>query len=135
MRPDLVLAAACLLAACGGGTGSECTVDDDCGGGLVCARNSECLAPGSVRSARVTWTIRGMPASSTTCGATPSFYILFHAQPGDSFGFEPVPCAAGLFSIDKLPRRFVSVEIGVDGGFEDDKAFDSQGSASFDLYP
>lgn len=129
------LAAIVLMAAGCGGTGGECTVDDDCGGGDVCARNSECLSPGSVRSARVSWTIRGMPATTALCAATPSFYILFYAGPGDTFGFEPVPCATGLFSIDKLPKRFVSVEIGVDGGYSDDKAFDSQGNAAFDLYP
>jgi hypothetical protein len=129
------LAAIVLVAAACGPPGDECTVDDDCGGGRVCARNSECLAASDVRSARVTWTIRGQPPNSALCAATPSFYILFYASPGDTFGFDPVPCATGLFSIDKLPRRFISVEIGVDGGYSDDKAFDSQGNAAFDLYP
>lgn len=129
----LVAALALVLAACGG-TDGECKVDDDCSSG-VCARNGECLPESAVRSSRVTWTIRGMPANATTCAASPNFYILFYAQPGDTLGFEPVPCAAGVFSIDKLPRRFVSVEIGVESRFLDDKAFDSQGNASFDLYP
>ncbi|NVB77978.1 MAG: hypothetical protein HOV81_06240 [Kofleriaceae bacterium] len=130
----LVAALAIVLSACGGGTGGECKVDGDCGDG-VCARNGECLPESAVRSSRVTWTIRGMPANATTCAGSPNFYILFYASPGDTFGFEPVPCAAGVFSIDKLPKRFVSVEIGIEGRFEDDKAFDSQGNASFDLYP
>ena len=129
-----VAAIALLLAGCPGGTDGECKIDDDCSSSRVCARNGECLAPSEVRFARVTWTIRGMAANAATCAATPDFFILFYAQPGDTFGFQPVPCAAGVFSIDKLPTRFVSVEIGNDG-FQDDKAFDAQGQAAFDLFP
>lgn len=129
-----IVAIALLLAGCPGSSDGECMVDNDCSGSHVCARNGECLSPSAVRSARVTWTIRSMPASATTCAATPDFYILFYAQPGDTFGFEPVPCAAGLYSIDKLPTRFISVEIGNDR-FQDDKAFDAQGHVAFDLFP
>jgi hypothetical protein len=57
------------------------------------------------------------------------------SQFNDEFGFAPVPCKTGLFSIDKLPRRFVSVEIGVDGGFAEVKAFDAAGNVAFDLAP
>ena len=124
------------LAACGGGSGGDCTIDDDCGGAAVCARSSECLPASEVRVVRVTWTIRGMPASDTTCGATPDFYLLFAAPSfNDTFGYEPVPCRAGLFTVDKLPRRFVSVEIGVDGRFAETKAFDANGNVAFDLFP
>jgi hypothetical protein len=125
-----------LLAGCSGGSDGECEVDNDCRTGSLCTRNSECLPASEVQSARITWTIRGMPASETSCAPTPNFYLLFAGtQLGDTFGYEPVPCKAGLFTIDKLPRRFVSVEIGVEGGFSEVKAFDAQGNAAFDLFP
>jgi hypothetical protein len=125
-----------LLAGCPNPTGSDCQIDDDCGGNDVCARNSECVAPSDVRAVRVTWTIRGMPASAATCAATPSFYVMFSSpQRSDTYGYEPVPCAAGLFTVDKLPKRFNAVEIGIDHGYSEAAAFDSQGNASFDLAP
>ncbi|HEX5060744.1 MAG TPA: hypothetical protein VFV99_15350 [Kofleriaceae bacterium] len=124
-----------VLAGCPGG-GDECHVDSDCGHNLVCARNSDCLPASEVRSIRVTWTIRGMPANEMLCAKTPNFYLMFAGTSvNDTFGYEPVPCKAGLFSIDKLPLRFVSVELGVDGGFSEVTAFDAQGNASFDLAP
>jgi hypothetical protein len=133
MRALSILALAC--AACSGGDG-DCELDSDCGGSRVCARNSECLPATEVRPIRVTWTIRGMPANDLLCAPTPDFYVLFSAtQINDTFGYEPVPCKAGLFTVDKLPRRFVSVELGVDGGFSEVKAFDAQGNAAFDLVP
>ena len=124
-------------AGCGGiGHDGDCHADNDCGGGNVCTRNSECLPPSEVRAARVTWTIRGMPANDMLCAPTPNFYVMFAGtQLNDEFGFSPVPCKAGLFSIDKLPRRFVSVEIGVDGRFAEVKALDAQGNVAFDLVP
>lgn len=130
------LLAVVLLAGCPGGDDGVCKVDSDCGTGNVCTRNSECLPASEVRSSRITWTIRGMPASDTLCAQTPNFYVLFAGtQVNDTFGFEPVPCKVGLFSIDKLPRRFVSVELGVDGGFSEVMAFDALGNAAFDLAP
>jgi hypothetical protein len=122
------------LAGCFRG-GGDCEVDADCNNG-VCARNGECLPAAEVRAVRVTWTIRGAPANATTCTPHPNFYLLFASpQVNDTFGYEPVPCAAGLFTVDKLPRRFVSVEIGVENWFQEDVAFDSQGNAAFDLAP
>ncbi|HEY5951099.1 MAG TPA: hypothetical protein VIV40_36660 [Kofleriaceae bacterium] len=128
------LAALLAVASGCGGSDGACEVDSDCGGSNVCARNTECLPAADVRSIRVTWTIRGQPASEAVCAPTPNFYLFFAGtQMGDTFGFSPVPCKAGLFSIDKIPRRFVSVEIGVENGFSDVKAFDANGNAAFDL--
>jgi hypothetical protein len=124
-----------LCAGCPGGDG-ECKIDSDCGGGNVCTRNGECLPASEVRFVRITWTIRGMPASDMLCAPTPDLYLLFAGtQLNDTFGYAPVPCKAGLFTIDKLPRRYVSVEIGVEGGFSEVAAFDAQGNAAFDLAP
>jgi hypothetical protein len=136
MRTPVDVALALLLVGCGSSGDGTCEVDNDCGGDLACARNGECLPASEVRPVRVTWTIRGMTASSYTCAGTPDFYLLFGGtQPNDFYGYEPVPCDAGLFTVDKLPRRLVSVEIGVRGGFSDIKAFDAQGNAAFDVMP
>jgi len=114
----------------------DCQVDDDCSGSKVCTRNGECLAASEVRVVRVAWTIRGQAASATTCGPTPNFYLLFGSfDASDTYGYEPVPCAAGVFTVDKLPSRYNSVEIGADGRFQQEAVFDSQGHATFDLMP
>ena len=124
------------LAGCFGKSGGECVGDNDCNGGDVCARNGECASPGDVRTVHVTWTIRGMAASTASCGSSQSFYLMFASENiRDTFGFEPVPCSSGLFSVDKLPTRYISVEIGVDGAWAEDKTLDAQGSAAFDLAP
>ena len=133
MRAIALLA---LLAACDFTSGGDCTSDGDCSGSEVCARNGECLAQSEVRFVRVSWTIRGQAASATSCAATPNFYILFATNdPGDVYGYEPVPCASGVFTVDKLPTRYITVEMGVDGGFSQQAVFDSQSHATFDLTP
>jgi hypothetical protein len=133
MRPALVLA---LLAGCPSASPQgECTVDSDCAGG-VCARTGECVSPSSVRPVKVTWTIRGSAASPSTCVNSPELYIQFDSlDPQDIFGYSPVPCDPGQFFVDKLPKRYVQVEMGVEDRFLDATAIDALGSASFDLYP
>jgi hypothetical protein len=125
-----------LLAGCPPVDDGECQVDDDCSGSKVCTRNSECLAPSEVRATRTSWTIRGQPATASLCAATPDLYILFGSfDPNDTYGYEPVPCASGVFTVDKLPVRFNSVEVGIQGRFSEQAVFDSQGHASVDLMP
>ena len=132
MRALAIVLLACT--GCPSGHDGDCEIDSDCGTGNVCTRNTECLPASEVRSARITWTIRGMPANEQLCGATPNFFVLFAGtQLNDTFGYEPVPCKAGLFNIDKLPRRFVSVELGVANGISEVMAIDAQGNAAFDL--
>lgn len=123
-------------AACGSPSGGDCALDGDCSSGQVCARNSECLAASAVRTVHVTWTIRGVAANDTTCAQTPSFYVMFSSpEISDTYGYEPVPCKAGLFTVDKLPTRFNAVEIGVENRFAETAAFDANGNAAFDLFP
>jgi len=126
-----------LVAACpSSDTKTECTVDSDCGGGTVCARDGECLAASDVWPVKVSWTIRGSAANASTCASSPDFYLQFDAElQQDTFGYEPVPCEQGQFLVDKLPKRFVQVEIGENNRFLDAAPISAQGSASFDLYP
>lgn len=124
-----------LLASCGPPSGGDCEVDSQCGGNDVCARNGECTD--TARSVRVTWTIRGMPANAASCAQSANLFIVF-TGPGlnDQFGYEPVPCASGVFTVDKLPRRFNAVELGVRStGYSELETFDSQGNAKLDLAP
>ena len=129
------LVALVLLAGCPRQHDSTCMVDTDCGG-EVCARDGECLPASDVRSVKVSWTIRGMPANATNCSTTPDFYLQFDGTTlQDIFGYEPVPCMAGQFTIDKLPNRFQQVEIGTDSRTFDVTVIDSSGMATFNLYP
>ena len=115
---------------------TDCMIDSDCGGGTVCARDGECLASSDVWSVKVSWTIRGSAANASTCASSPSFYLQFDSPvQQDTFGYEPVPCDQGSFLVDKLPRRFVQVEIGENNRFLDAQPISAGGSASFDLYP
>jgi hypothetical protein len=98
----LLLLAGCPLAT-GPSTG-ECFTDGDCLGN-VCARDGFCHPPSDVREVRTTWTIRGQPATTSTCST----------------------------SMDKLPRSYTIVELGRDGGFPDSKAIGATGEVSFDL--
>jgi hypothetical protein len=136
MRIALVIAVALAAACSGGGTECSMTGEDDCTGGLVCARSSECLPPEEIWKVSISWTVRGQVANATSCAPAPSLYLLFYSgTPGDEFGYQPVPCVAGLFTMDKLPRRFTGVEIGVDGGFNAEKSINAQGLVAFDLMP
>ena len=133
------LAALALLAAGAGcpadSTPSMCETDSQCGSD-VCARDGECLPASQVRSAKLTWTIRGMTADATTCASSPSFYINFDSSmTGEAFGFAPVPCQEGQFSIDKLPLRFDEVEIGVDARTLQILPIRPDGTVAFDLSP
>lgn len=114
----------------------DCASDSDCLAGLVCARNAECLPADEVRAVRITWTVYGQPAGAAACAPTPELYLLLiGVDDADSYGYAPVPCDAGLFVIDKLPRRFASVELGVEGSYQAEQPIDLQGNASFDLRP
>ena len=134
MRAAIVLALGC--AACGPPRDSGCERDSECGGSLVCARNGDCLPASDVRIVRITWTVRGQMANATSCAQSPSLYLMFYGfDPNDAFGFEPVPCEAGLFTIDKLPSRFTSIEIGDNNRVKLEKVIDAQGNVAFDLVP
>lgn len=116
-------------------TGGPCATDSDCDG-EVCARNSECLPTSAVRAVKVEWTVNGMPASETACASTQDLAVNFVGDRGDdAVGFAPVPCKIGQFSVDKLPTRFGTAELGRDGGSVTARSIDVAGVARFDLSP
>lgn len=123
----------------GGGGGSSdyrCHADEECASGGVCARNGECLTASAVRVVRTTWTLAGVRASVDACAGAPKLAITFTTSGGgEMFGFSPVPCEAGKFTVDKLPTRFTTVTLGRVGDDYSGAAavFDADGNAAIDL--
>lgn len=112
------LALMACLAGCSltSGTGGECISDSQCGDD-VCTRGGECAARTNVRSVMVKWTVDGTAASVTTCDPHRDLYLQFNGTDyGDTLRFEPVVCSQGSFFVDKLPKRYQQVELGVQGG-------------------
>lgn len=123
----------------GPGSVSEpgCHQDSDCGTNAVCARDGECLAPDDVRVAHITWTVGGAAADQTSCAQIPDLEIDFYSGE-TSYGYAPVPCIEGKFTVDKLPIWFTSVAL----SSQDETAAAAQGTidaqtgdASLDLEP
>ena len=125
----LVLLAACPRAGTGG---NECNTDDHCDG-QVCARDNMCTDAANVRQVRTSWTIGGQAASSASCAGR-ELYITFQSDDSsEDLNYSPVPCVAGQFSMDKLPKRYVRVELGIAGGSFDSAAIDASNAAAIDL--
>ena len=124
--------AGCSLAS---GTGGECVNDSQCGD-EVCTSGGECLARTSVRSFTVKWTIDGAPASVATCDAHRDLYLQFKGTDyGDTLRVEPVACSQGSYPVDKLPKRYQQVELGIQGGTGTVLAIDPvTAQAQFDLF-
>lgn len=140
-----VLAVSSVLGACAQTRGDhepECFVDDDCGTSgstaLVCARPGECLPANRVQDVTLQWTINGAVAGAQTCVPIPNLMVRFDGTDfNDELTFSPVPCSQGQFHVDKLPTRFVSAQLGIDGrGFDNAARIDDEtGIAQFDLMP
>jgi hypothetical protein len=156
MRPPVsVVLVGCVVAALGGclergtappfdrppdGTdprGRGCHDGLGCPSDQVCARNDACLPPEQVRAVHVMWTVAGKPASVTSCAAAPDLRIQLNRADGADRGvnWAPVPCEAGKFSVDRLPRSYDPVWLGREsGGGARDAALDrSTGEATLDL--
>lgn len=93
----------------------ECVSDSQCGDD-VCARGGECTARSNVHAVLIKWTVEGAAADAASCSAHPDLFLQFHGTDyGDTLRFAPVTCVAGVFNVDKLPRRYLQVELGVEG--------------------
>ncbi|HEX3760477.1 MAG TPA: hypothetical protein VHW23_17295 [Kofleriaceae bacterium] len=131
------LALMACLAGCSltSGTGGECVNDSQCGDD-VCTRGGECDARTNVRAVMVKWTVDGVVASSATCGTHRDLYLQFNGTDyGDTLRFEPVVCSQGSFFVDKLPKRYQQVELGIQGGTGSVLGIDpASAQAKFDLF-
>lgn len=132
MRSACGFALLLALAGCPSSDDGLCEEDRDCDSGEVCARNGWCSAPSAVREVTVTWTVNGAAASMATCSAHPDLFVSFHAGPGASLGYAPVPCHIGQFHIDKLLFEYNAVELGVENGSSSTKAINGA-TVAFDL--
>jgi hypothetical protein len=125
---------ACLAACSLTSTGGECVRDDQCGDDM-CARSGECLGASSLRQVTVKWTVDGESASAASCAAHPDLYIQFEGPDyGDILRYAPVPCIQGSFFVDKLPKRYQQVELGLENSTGDVTSIDvTTAQAQFDL--
>ncbi|CAN5497850.1 hypothetical protein BH11MYX1_BH11MYX1_37380 [soil metagenome] len=118
----------------GGSTGYGCHADSDCGG-LVCARTGACLSATEVRVIHVSWTVNAEVASAATCVKAPDLELTFGANTDGPFGFAPVPCVEGKFTVDKMPIAYKTVQLEREYDYAGGTSgtFDSTGSALLDL--
>jgi hypothetical protein len=119
----------------GGDGGYGCHKDTDCGGSLVCARNGVCTTAASVRIVHVNWTVNDQTASDTSCVRAPDLAITFSDSEGYEFGFAPVPCDAGRYTVDKMPLAYSRVQLSRVGEYSGGAAgqFDAMGNVTLDL--
>ncbi|HEY1553972.1 MAG TPA: hypothetical protein VGF94_04010 [Kofleriaceae bacterium] len=120
----------------GGGIDYGCQHDSDCGAGYVCARTYECLAPDEVRTVHIAWTLEGQPATATSCSSSPDLEVDFDFGGGAWWGWAPVPCVEGVFTIDKMPTidNEVSVSLAEDQGTQTQGLIDATtGKVTIDL--
>ena len=98
--------------------------------------DGECVARANVRAVMVKWTVDGVSASGTSCTAHPDLYLQFKGTDyGDTVRFEPVVCSQGSFFVDKLPKRYQQVELGIQGGTGTVLGIDpASAQAMFDLF-
>jgi hypothetical protein len=110
-RSVLLLPLAGMLAVLGGcvlGPG-RCESDTDCNGEL-CARSGECAS--ALVFVRVVWTVGGQPPTEASCAAHPWLSVTFEDhQYEDELTYEPIRCALGQITFDRMPARYDEVEI------------------------
>jgi hypothetical protein len=111
----------------GGGIGG-CQQDSDCNGtsgsdagsgnGEVCARDGQCVPASEVQTVHTVWTVGGQPASTATCANNADLEIDFSSTTGFGYGYAPVPCVEGEFTVDKIETYYDYVQLGPDGDSE-----------------
>jgi hypothetical protein len=112
-----------------------CSHDSDCDQGQVCAQGV-CDDAANVRDVHVLWTIDGRSPAGADCNLHVGFS---DGNYKSDFGYAPLPCSEGEFTLVHIERAFDSVRLGFDdgnGGYVDDqtKTVDPEtGIANFDL--
>jgi hypothetical protein len=90
-----------------------CHSDADCAyprsGGPSCAVDGDC---DTTVVAHISWTMSGQPASKATCAAAPELDLTFWYD-DEGFGYSPVPCAEGQFTVDNFPIEYTRVQASV----------------------
>lgn len=95
------------------GEPGSCNHGPVCSSDQVCLRGSGgCAPPDQAYTVHLRWTIGGQPATSVTCAPAPDLLVEFSAGDAPGFGFAPVPCKAGLFTLDHVSRTIDKVSLG-----------------------
>jgi hypothetical protein len=111
-----------------------CESDRGCSGGDVCTRTGSCQPASKVFAVHVNWTVKGAPASEATCAPSPDLQINFGVNAENAlFGFSPVPCVEGKFTVDKLPTNYTTVRLRHGSTWETAAIDAATGDAVFDL--
>lgn len=111
-----------------------CESDSECSTGNVCARDGDCVPAAEITSVHVTWTLKGQPASVQTCANSPNLEVHFSSGTTNGFGFSPVPCVQGVFTVDKLPNWYIRVSVFRDGtDYGGAVTYIDKGTAAVDL--
>jgi len=136
MRFVALTLAACLWGCSLTPTTNECHSDSQCGED-VCARSGECLARSAIHEVVIKWTVNSAAANATSCSAHPALYLQFDGSDyGDTLRFAPVTCREGQYRVDRLPRRYVQVQLGFEGTTGDVSSIDATTTQiQFDLFP
>jgi hypothetical protein len=118
----------------GGTTSYGCQSDAECPGN-VCARTRECLPASQVHIVHTIWTVGDAAASTASCTASPKLAITFSGSSGEQWGYAPVPCNGGKFTIDKFPTRFGNVQLARESDYSGGAygTFDANGNVMLDL--
>ena len=116
------------------GRGGSCQADRQCSGGELCARTGSCLPASQIYAVHVNWTVKGMAASEDACSPSPDLEVDFRAGDSDArFGYSPVPCIQGKFTVDKLPTKYNLVRLRHGSTWEMATIDAATGDAVFDL--
>jgi hypothetical protein len=114
--------------------GPGCETDRDCSGSDLCTRTGSCQPASQVFAVHVNWTVKGAPASEEACASSPDLQINFGVNEENAvFGFSPVPCVEGKFTVDKLPTRLTTVRLRHGSTWETAAIDAATGDAVFDL--
>jgi hypothetical protein len=116
------------------GRGDGCQSDTDCSRGDLCTRTGTCQPASQVFAVHVNWTVKGLPASQAACAPSPDLQINFGVNAENAvFGFAPVPCVQGKFTVDKLPTYYTTVRLRHGSTWETASIDATTGDAVFDL--
>jgi hypothetical protein len=112
-----VSVAALLVAGCVRSSDEPCVADADCDG-EVCARDGVCLDADEVHRVQIRWTVRGLAPDAASCAGIAELGLqLDDSAGGPGHQYAQVPCPLGLFTLDKIGRRYDGVTLtGLDAG-------------------
>lgn len=90
----------------------RCGGQPACPSDEVCLRGEAgCVPADQAWSVRLRWTVRGQPATVAACAPSPDLRVAFFGREPGSLGFAPVPCKAGLFTIDRVARDIMGADV------------------------